>query len=258
MTALANASRFLIRPGALPLVLLLGALSSVFLFGHPDRGHFYRDGHHDWLSSQGLAQAVNFSFADGLLLFVDRTHDADGDLTYSTYARWPIGSYALIKLTILPFEGDLSATIQASRVANLMLFTAAAVVAYLAFARLVGRWVALTATLIHSPRSSLSTTTTPLSRTESQRCWVCCFYLRVVARDARVPAERSRRRFDESFYFKFKNWGIRADGDCVAQVKLPSYAIHHISTGRVVPGAVRAKAISFNELRRSDAADKRE
>ena len=95
-----------------------------------------------------MAQAVNFSFADGLLLFVDRTHDADGDLTYSTYARWPIGSYALIKLTILPFEGDLSATIQASRVANLMLFAAAAVVAYLAFARLVGRWVALTATLI--------------------------------------------------------------------------------------------------------------
>ena len=147
-----STARSLARPGALPLVLLLGALSSVFLFGH-DRGHFYRDGHHDWLSSQGLAQAANLSIADGLLLFVDRTHDADGDLTYSTYARWPIGSYALIKLAILPFEGDLSATIYASRIANLLFFAAAAVVAYLAFARLAGRWVALTATLI--PFSSM-------------------------------------------------------------------------------------------------------
>ena len=158
MTIFAYVSRFLIQPGLAPLVLLLGALSSVFLFGH-DRGHFYRDGdhgvpgielqlHHDWMSSQGLAQAVNLSLADGLLLFVDRTHDADGDLTYSTYARWPIGSYVLVKLAILPFEGDLSATIHASRIANLLLFAAAAVVAYLAFARLAGRWVALTATLI--------------------------------------------------------------------------------------------------------------
>ena len=147
MTALTNASRFLIRPGALPLVLMLGALSSVFLFGH-DRGHFYRDGNHDWITSQGLAQAVNLSLADGLLLFVDRTHDADGDLTYSTYARWPIGSYALVKLAVLPFEGDLSAAIYASRIASLLFFAAAAVVAYLAFARLVGRWVALTATLL--------------------------------------------------------------------------------------------------------------
>ena len=147
MTPSANASRFLIRPGALPLVLMLGALSSVFLFGH-DRGHFYRDGNHDWITSQGLAQAVNLSLADGLLLFVDRTHDVDGDLTYSTYARWPIGSYALVKLAVLPFEGDLSTAIYASRIANLLFFAAAAIAAYLAFARLVGRWVSLTATLL--------------------------------------------------------------------------------------------------------------
>ena len=147
MTAFASASRLLIRPAVLPLVLMLGALSSVFLFGH-DRGHFYRDGMHDWITSQGLAQAANLSLADGLLLFVDRTHDADGDLTYSTYARWPVGSYVLVKLAILPFQGELSATIYASRIANLLFFAAAAIVAYLAFARLVGRWVALTATLL--------------------------------------------------------------------------------------------------------------
>ena len=76
------------------------------------------------------------------------------------------------------------------------------------------------------------------------------FYLHIVAQDdeREFREERSRRRFDESFYFKFKNWGSRVDGDCVAQVKLPSYAIHRISTGRVVPGAIRAKPFSFVEL----------
>ena len=147
MTALARASRSLTQPAALPLVLLLGALSSTFFFGH-DRGHFYRDGVHDWMSSQGLSQAVNLSPADGLLLFINRTHDVDGDLTYSTYARWPIGSYALVKLATLPFDGDLSATIYAARFTNLLLFAATAILAFLAFARLVGPWVALTATLL--------------------------------------------------------------------------------------------------------------
>ena len=35
-------------------------MTAVFVFGH-DRGHFYRPGHHDWLSSHGLALAANFS-----------------------------------------------------------------------------------------------------------------------------------------------------------------------------------------------------
>lgn len=147
MNALANGARALLRPAVLPLVLLLGALSSVFLFGN-DRGHFYRDGSHDWLTSQHLAQAVNLSLADRFLLFVDRTHDADGAPSYSTYGRWPVGSYALVKLAVLPFEGNLSVSIYAARVATLLLFAAAAVVAYLALARLVDRWVALTATLL--------------------------------------------------------------------------------------------------------------
>ena len=94
------------------------------------------------------------------------------------------------------------------------------------------------------------------------------FYLHVVAQDEReFPAERARRRFDESFYFKFKNWGSRrqgrvdgVDGDCVAQVKLPSYAIHAISTGRVVPHMrlIRPQRYDFYERTRSAATDTRE
>ena len=79
------------------------------------------------------------------------------------------------------------------------------------------------------------------------------FHLHVVARDeGEFPAERSRRRFGESFYFKFENWSSRVGGsDCVAQVKLPTYAIHRISTGRVVPGAI--VNIASYEWGRSDA-----
>ena len=57
-----------------------------------------------------------------------------------------------------------------------------------------------------------------------------------------APAERSRRRFEESFYFKFKSWGSRAGDECVAQVRLPSYAINSISTGRVVLPMVLIRA----------------
>ena len=44
----------------LPLVLLLLALGTLFLFGN-DRGHFHRPGHHDWLSSKYLTLAENLS-----------------------------------------------------------------------------------------------------------------------------------------------------------------------------------------------------
>ena len=136
------------QPAALPLILLLMALATVFLFGN-DRGHFYRSGHHDWLTSQHLAQAVNLSPEHNFLLFVNRTLDADGEPSYKTYARWPVGSYALVKLATLPFGDKFAARIYAARIVMLLLFAGSAVLAYLALARLTGDgWVALTATLL--------------------------------------------------------------------------------------------------------------
>ena len=46
------------KRAALPLVLLLLALGSLFLLGG-DRGYFYRGGINDWNSSQTLAFAEN-------------------------------------------------------------------------------------------------------------------------------------------------------------------------------------------------------
>ena len=146
----AAGQRFQARPVALPLVLLLLALGSLFLFGG-DREYFYRVRHHDWNSSQTLAFAENLSFRHNLLIFRHQYRDADGNLQYHyPYNRFPLGGYALVKLAILPFgDTDFRAKIYAARMLMLLLFSAAAVLAYAALARISGsRWDALTATLL--------------------------------------------------------------------------------------------------------------
>ena len=131
-----------------PLLLLLLALSTVFLFGN-DRGHFYRYGTSNETTANHLAVAANLSPAHNFLGFFRQTLDADGTPTYDVYNRFPIGGYLLIKLAILPFGDDPSAQLYAARLLMLLFFTAAAVLAYLSLARLTAhRWIALTATLL--------------------------------------------------------------------------------------------------------------
>ena len=130
--------------------LLLLALSTVFIFGN-DRSHFYRPGHHNWVSSEHLAVAVNLSPEHNFLMFHRQTLDAKGAVSYQPYNRFPIGGYALIKAATLPFSDDLSAQIYAARMLMLLFFAAAAVLAYQALSRLTpdrDRWIALTATLL--------------------------------------------------------------------------------------------------------------
>ena len=122
----------------LPLALLLVALGTLFLFGN-DRGHFYRPGHHDWLSSKYLVMAENLSPKHGFTMFHRLLPGQDGNPELEfTYHRFPIGGYALIKLAILPFGDDLSAKIHAGRILMLMFFAAAAVLAHLALSRIAG------------------------------------------------------------------------------------------------------------------------
>ncbi len=133
---------------ALPLLLLLLALSTVFLFGN-DRGHFYRHGSHRHITANHLAVAANLSPAHNFLGFYRQTLDAAGAPTYEVYNRFPIGGYLLIKLAILPFGDDPSAQIYAARLLMLLFFTATAVLAYLSLARLTAhRWMALTSVLL--------------------------------------------------------------------------------------------------------------
>ena len=132
----------------LPLLLLLSALSTVFLFGN-DRGQFYRPGLHDLVSANHLTVAVNLSPEHNFLSFYRQTFDKDGTLTYVPYNRFPIGGHALVKLATLPFEGDFSAQIHAARMMFLLFFVGSAVLAYLSLCRLTAaRRIALAASAL--------------------------------------------------------------------------------------------------------------
>ena len=121
----------------LPLVLLLVGLSSMFVFGG-DRGHYYRPGVHDGISSQSMALAANLSPEHNFLMFFWKTESS-----YEAYNRYPIGAYVLLKLGILPFGDDLSAQIWAGRLLTMLLTAAGALSAYLALRRLTGSgWIA--------------------------------------------------------------------------------------------------------------------
>ena len=136
----------------LPLGALLVALSTVFLFVH-ERGYFYSDygccasGLHNGNTAKNLALAANLSPEHGFL-FRHKRYRADGTVRYELYNRFPIGTFVLTKLATAPFQGDLFAQIVAARTLMLAFFCAAAVLAYLALAAMVGRYVALIATLL--------------------------------------------------------------------------------------------------------------
>ena len=133
----------------LPPALLLLALSSVFLFDG-SRGYFGGiGGIHEQLSAKNMAIAANLSIDHNFAMFIRQFPEQDGEPTLNVYSRFPIGSYALIRLAALPFGDNLSAKIYAARMLMLLFFAAAAVLAYLALRRIASsRWIALTATLL--------------------------------------------------------------------------------------------------------------
>ena len=136
------------RPERLTLLLLLIALSTLFLCS-VDKGYFYRPFQHNWDTAKNLAIAENLSPDHYFRLFLARRQGSDGAPTYQMYSRFPVGGYALIKLAILPFGNDLSAKILAARMLMLLLFSAAAVLAFHSLVRITSRrWVALAAALM--------------------------------------------------------------------------------------------------------------
>ena len=134
---------------SIPLLLLLLALSTVYLFGN-DWGHFRRHlPSHDGDSAKNLALAENLSPNHNFRLFLRLYPGPDGAPAYEMYSRFPIGSYALIKLAIAPFGDHLAAKLHAARILMLLMFAAAAALAYQSLRRITARpAIALTATLM--------------------------------------------------------------------------------------------------------------
>ncbi len=135
------------RPERLTLWLLLLALSTLFLCSF-DKGYFYRPGPNNWNTALNLTIAEHLSPGHGFRLFVGLRPGPGDAPEYKMYSRFPVGGYALIKLAILPFGNDLSASILAARMLMLLLFSAAALLAFHSLARITSRrWIALAATL---------------------------------------------------------------------------------------------------------------
>ncbi len=132
-----------------PLAILIVALASALALGG-DRGYLYRPfGIHNELTAKNMAVAENLSPKHNFRLTTRIWTDEDGGFEYRPYGRFPIGGYALIKLAILPFGGDFAAKLIAARLLMLLMFCGAALLAYLALARIAGsRWIALAAVLL--------------------------------------------------------------------------------------------------------------
>lgn len=143
------------RKSPLPSIfLLLLGLVVVFVFDD-GRGHISRmlDGwggdHKLAVGRNHLTVAANLSAEHSFLGFYARTVNANGDLTYKPYNRFPLLGHVLIKLVILPFPDDLPAQVYAAQMLMLAFFIGAAVLAYLALNLMTScRWVALAATLL--------------------------------------------------------------------------------------------------------------
>ncbi len=131
----------------LPPLLLLAALSTVFIFAN-DRGNFYRPGSHDYVTADHLGIAKNLSPQHNFLMFrFQQFHN--GEIVYHPYNRFPIGTHALVKLVIFPFQHGSSSELYISRILMLLFFSGSAILAYLSLDRLIAnRWIALAATML--------------------------------------------------------------------------------------------------------------
>ena len=152
--ARATATRLSPRPSAadafarerLPFLLLLAALAAM-VFSWTVSGRF--DTLHEALDGQSMAVASNLSAEHRFLMFFRRFANADGELLYDVYNRFPIGMYLLIKAVIVPFGDSAPAQIFAARLLSAVFFSGAAAFAYLGLRRLVNQpWIALAAALL--------------------------------------------------------------------------------------------------------------
>ncbi len=131
----------------LPVCGLLLALSTVWMFAG-ERDFFYGHLLHAQNTAKNMILARNLSAGFLGFQFLRKRRAADGSVSYVPYNRFPIGVFVLTKLVIAPFAGDAAAQIAAARALMLAFFCAAALFAYFSLARLVGRAVALGATLL--------------------------------------------------------------------------------------------------------------
>ena len=134
------------RAEAAPLLVLVGCLAAVFALGQLG-GRFDRPVGDD--AARTLAQVENLSSDHSFVPHSRRRLAADGAVVYEGAVRGAPAPYFLLRAVTLHFEDDRGAQLRAARVTTAGFSALAALLAYLALARLFRRrWVALGATLL--------------------------------------------------------------------------------------------------------------
>ena len=133
-----------------PLLLLLSALATLFIFDRAwddsFRSHEMVEKHD---SVKNLLLAENLSPAHNFRLFLRLFPEEEGRPAYEVYSRFPVGGPALIKAAMLPFGDAWPDKYLGARLLMLLLFSAAAGLAWQSLRRITGSpWVALAATLL--------------------------------------------------------------------------------------------------------------
>ena len=144
--------------GAGALALLLCTLATILAFG-PDRTLFLGKDHEGMQSTLTLADSMTYDhLLDGVNLSLRHylvsprslEINADGEVVPGDYIynRFPFGGRLALHVATLPFDDPWS-KLRAARTLMVALFLGAATLAYFALHALsVGRWAALTATLL--------------------------------------------------------------------------------------------------------------
>lgn len=121
------------RKRNIQLLLLIVVFLSILFFQNPVSG--FLDGHHGWLSSHGLALAKSISFDTDLLMYNEKIITDEG-LEYVPYNRFPIFPFALLKVSMMPFKGDLTSQIYMARQLMNLFFIGSMIVAILIIRKL--------------------------------------------------------------------------------------------------------------------------
>lgn len=87
------------RRRLLPALLLTAAMALVFAL-HFDRAHFYAP--IEWYTGKNMGIVENLSPSHAFKMFTHLTFGPDGEPSYAMYSRFPIGGFALIKVSFCP------------------------------------------------------------------------------------------------------------------------------------------------------------
>ncbi len=112
---------------ALVILLLVGFVVLFF----ENYNISFQQGHHGFLSSHGITLATNISAENNFLMFHNLSIDGQGNQLYNAYNRFPITSFLILKIFMLPFGNNLEMQVLAARYVMILFYLGSMLLSYL-------------------------------------------------------------------------------------------------------------------------------